>query len=95
MQATLLQLTMAGAFGAFIGMLFRVTRRPGQARAFLFTLVGLAAGVTAYLIYYVLTRTTGAPAWLLPVLVLLQVWLWLGPLGPKRWRLEKDSDEPR
>lgn len=95
MQETLLQLAMAGAFGAFIGMLFRVTRRPGQARAFRFTLVGLAAGLTAYLIFYVLTRTTGAPPWLLPLLVLLQVWLWLGPLGPKFWRLEKDNDEPR
>lgn len=95
MQEILLQLAMAAAFGAFIGMLFRVTRRPGQARAFRFTLVGLAAGVTAYLIFYVLSRITGAPAWLLPLLVVLQVWLWLGPLGPKSWRLEKDSDEPR
>ncbi|WP_111415322.1 hypothetical protein [Billgrantia lactosivorans] len=94
MQEILLQLAMAGAFGAFVGLLFRVTRPPGQARAFTFSLVGLAAGVTAYLIYHVLTRTTGAPAWLLPLLVLLQVWLWLGPLGPKSRRLENNGDEP-
>ncbi|SEG26140.1 hypothetical protein SAMN04487953_12029 [Billgrantia desiderata] len=95
MSESLLQLAMAGAFGAFIGLLFRVTRRPGQARAFTFTLVGLVAGITAYLIFHVLTRTTGAPPWLLPVLVLLQVWLWLGPLGPKFRHLGKDGDEPR
>ncbi|MCE8014894.1 hypothetical protein HOP62_02245 [Halomonas sp. MCCC 1A17488] len=95
MPETLMQLAMAGAFGAFVGLLFRVTRRPGQARAFTFTLVGLAAGITAYLIFYLLTRTTGAPAWLLPLLVLLQVWLWLGPLGPKWRRLGKNGDEPR
>ena len=95
MQATLLQLAMAGAFGAFLGLLFRVTRQPGRTRAFTFSLVGLAAGVTAYVIFHVLSRTTGAPAWLLPLLVLLQVWLWLGPLGPK-WRgLERNGDEPR
>ncbi|QOR39155.1 hypothetical protein HNO52_11985 [Billgrantia diversa] len=95
MQDILLQLAMAGSFGAFVGLLFRVTRQPGQASAFRFTLVGLAAGITAYLIFYILTRTTGAPAWLLPLLVLLQVWLWLGPLGPKPRRIGKDSDEPR
>ncbi|MGR4067977.1 hypothetical protein OCT51_12525 [Halomonas sp. LR3S48] len=95
MQEILLQLAMAAAFGAFVGLLFRVTRQPGQASAFRFTLVGLIAGITAYLIFYILTRTTGAPAWLLPLLVLLQVWLWLGPLGPKLRRLEKNGDEPR
>lgn len=96
MSEILLQLAMAGAFGAFVGLLFRVTRQPGQASAFRFTLVGLAAGITAYLIFYLLTRTTGAPVWLLPLLVLLQVWLWLGPLGPRQRRLEKeDNDEPR
>lgn len=95
MQDHLLQLAMAGAFGAFIGVLFRLTRRPGRSRAFMFTLVGLAAGITAYLIFYVLSRTTGAPPWLLPLLVLLQVWLWLGPLGPKFRQLEKDTDAPR
>jgi hypothetical protein len=93
MQETLLQLAMAGAFGAFIGLLFRVTRRPGEARAFTFSLIGLGAGITAYLIFFLLARTTGAPAWLLPVLVLLQVWLWLGPFGPKLKR--PGGDESR
>lgn len=86
MQEILLHLAMSAAFGAFTGSLFRLSRRPGYQRPFLFPLVGLAAGVTAYLIYHVLASTTGAPPWLLPLLVVLQVWLWLGPLGPKTRR---------
>jgi len=83
MQDILLHLAMAAAFGAFVGSLYRLSRRPGYRRPLFFPLIGLGAGITAYLIYYVLASTTGAPPWLLPLLVILQVWLWLGPLGPK------------
>ncbi|WP_163559506.1 hypothetical protein [Halomonas sp. NO4] len=89
MQAILLHLAMAAAFGVFIGSLFRLTRRPGHQRPLLFPMIGLGAGVVAYLIYYLLSVTTGAPPWLLPLLVVLQVWLWLGPLGP---RLDRRRD---
>jgi hypothetical protein len=92
MQEILLQLAMAATFGAFTGSLFRLSRRPGYQRPFMFPVVGLIAGITAYLIFHVLAATTGAPAWLLPLLVVLQVWLWLGPLGPKFKRLEKNGD---
>lgn len=83
MQGFLPPLAMAMTFGAFIGLLFRLTRRPGYQRPFLFPMVGLAAGITAFFIYWVLVATTGAPLWLMPILIVLQVWLWLGPLGPK------------
>lgn len=94
MQEILLPLAMAATFGAFTGSLFRLTRRPRYNRPFMFPLVGLLAGITAYMIFHVLASTTGAPAWLLPLLVVLQVWLWLGPLGPKIKPLEAKG-EPR
>lgn len=84
MQALLLPLVMTTAFGALIGTLCRLTRWPGRDRPLLFPLVGLAAGITAFFIHLALNWVTGAPAWWLPVLVVLQVWLWLGPLGPRR-----------
>ncbi|PMR69817.1 hypothetical protein [Halomonas heilongjiangensis] len=83
MQQLLIPLAMAAAFGAFIGALFRLSRLPGRKRPLLFPLVGLIAGITAFFIHYVLVSTVGAPIWLLPVLVVVQIWLWLGPLGPK------------
>lgn len=95
MQTIILQITLAGAFGAFIGLLFRVIRRPGHSRAHIFTLVGLVAGLTAYAIFFFLARMTGAPAWLLPVLICLQVWLWLGPLGPKRLQAKNNDADSR
>ncbi|APE29545.1 hypothetical protein BOX17_00365 [Halomonas aestuarii] len=79
----LLPLSLSAAFGAFIGTLCRLTRWPGRERPLRFPLVGLVAGITAFIIYLVLNAVTGAPLWLLPVLVILQVWLWLGPLGPR------------
>ncbi|QJQ98938.1 hypothetical protein [Halomonas sp. PGE1] len=82
MQDLLLPLAMTGAFGAFIGTLYRLSRRPGYQRPLLFPLVGLAAGIIGFVIYRLLVATTGAPLWLLPLLVVLQVWLWLGPFGP-------------
>lgn len=93
MQEILLHFAMAATFGAFTGSLFRLTRRPGYERPFMFPVVGLIAGITAYMIFYVLASTTGAPPWLLPILIVLQVWLWLGPWGPKFKRLEKNGDE--
>lgn len=78
-----LPLGMAATFGAFTGSLFRLNRRPGSDRPFLFPLVGMAAGVTAFFVFSVLTWLVNVPDWLLPVLVILQAWLWLGPLGPK------------
>ncbi|MCG6656180.1 hypothetical protein HOP52_00085 [Halomonas campisalis] len=92
MQEILLPMAMAATFGAFTGSLFRLSRRPGYQRPFMFPVVGLIAGFTAYLIYHVLVSVTGAPAWLLPVLVVLQVWLWLGPLGPKFKRQENGDN---
>ncbi|MWJ26696.1 hypothetical protein GPM19_00485 [Halomonas sp. ZH2S] len=83
MQDIWLPLLLATSFGAFTGSLFRLTRRPGYQRPFLFPVLGLLGGIAAFMIHYVLASVTGAPAWLLPVLVVLQVWLWLGPLGPK------------
>lgn len=80
----LLPLSLAAAFGALVGSLCRLLRWPGRERPLLFTLVGLVAGITAFFIHLVLNRVTGAPAWWLPVLVIVQIWLWLGPLGPKR-----------
>ncbi|MDR5906172.1 MULTISPECIES: hypothetical protein [Halomonadaceae] len=76
-------LAMSAAFGAFTGSLFRLSRRPGYQRPFLFPLVGLLAGITAFFIYRILLAVTGAPVWLVPLLVVLQVWLWLGPLAPR------------
>ena len=95
MQTIILHITLAGAFGAFIGLLFRLARRSRQERAHVYTLVGLVAGLIAYLIFFVLAHTTGAPAWLLPLLILLQVWLWLGPLGPKYLRTGNNKHKPR
>lgn len=80
----LIPLSLAAAFGALLGSLCRLTRWPGRDRPLLFPLVGLVAGITAFFIHLVLNWVTGAPAWWLPVLVVLQVWLWLGPLGPRR-----------
>ncbi|MGM0984055.1 MAG: hypothetical protein ACQEXG_11605 [Pseudomonadota bacterium] len=80
----LIPLLLTAAFGALIGTLFRLTNWPGRERSLLFPLVGLVAGVTAFFIHLVLNRVTGAPVWWLPVLVILQIWLWLGPLGPRR-----------
>ncbi|QTF90986.1 hypothetical protein [Halomonas sp. BM-2019] len=82
MQDLLLPLAMTAAFGAFVGTLYRLSRRPGYQRALLFPMVGLLAGVIGFIIYRLLVMTTGAPLWLLPLLVVLQVWLWLGPFGP-------------
>lgn len=90
MQAILLHLAMAAAFGTFVGSLFRLSRKPGSQRPMLFPLIGLAAGIAGYAIFYLLSVTTGAPAWLLPLLVVLQTWLWLGPLGP-RFDRHRDS----
>ncbi|MBE0488154.1 MAG: hypothetical protein IBX53_03665 [Halomonas sp.] len=82
MQDLLLPLAMTGAFGAIVGTLYRLSRRPGYRRPLLFPLVGLIAGTIGFVIYRVLVATTGAPLWLLPLLVVLQIWLWLGPFGP-------------
>ncbi|MBB3329237.1 CHASE2 domain-containing sensor protein [Halomonas campaniensis] len=90
MQALILPLAMAAAFGAFVGTLYRLSRRPGHERPLLFTLVGLVAGITGFLLHQLLVWVTGAPAWLLPLLVVLQVWLWLGPLGPASRRPRQD-----
>ncbi|MGM0535701.1 MAG: hypothetical protein ACQEUN_00990 [Pseudomonadota bacterium] len=84
MQALLLPLVMTTAFGALVGTLCRLTSWPGRERPLLFPLVGLVAGITAFFIHLLLNRVTGAPAWWLPVLVIVQLWLWLGPLGPRR-----------
>lgn len=78
-----LPLGMAATFGAFTGALFRLTRKPGYERPFVFPLLGLVAGFTAFFIHLLLVWIANAPDWLLPVLVILQVWLWLGPFGPK------------
>ncbi len=82
MQDLLLPLAMTAIFGIFVGTLYRLSRRPGHQRPLLFPTVGLVAGVLGFVIHHVLVVTTGAPLWLLPALVVLQVWLWLGPLGP-------------
>ncbi|MFO8046484.1 MAG: hypothetical protein R6U30_11540 [Halomonas sp.] len=87
----LIPLAMTGAFGAFIGTLYRLSRRPGYRRPLLFTLVGLIAGIIGFVIYRLLVATTGAPLWLLPLLVILQVWLWLGPFGPAARAAGPDS----
>ncbi|WP_302142651.1 hypothetical protein [Halomonas alkalicola] len=94
MQDLLLPLAMTGAFGAFIGTLYRLSRRPGYQRPLLFPLVGLAAGIIGFVIYRLLVATTGAPLWLLPLLVVLQVWLWLGPFGPA-YRADGQDDPGR
>ncbi|MDR9440954.1 MAG: hypothetical protein RI841_15860, partial [Halomonas sp.] len=80
----LIPLSLTTAFGALIGTLCRLTRWPGRERPLLFPVVGFVAGITAFFIHLVLNWVTGAPAWWLPVLVIIQVWLWLGPLGPGR-----------
>jgi len=90
LHALWLPLAMAMSFGAFTGSLFRLSRRPGSERPFMFPVLGLLGGLTAFLIHQVLTWTVGAPTWLLPILVVLQVWLWLGPLGPKISRQRTD-----
>lgn len=82
MNGLLMSLAMSAAFGAFVGSLYRLSQRPGHERPLLFPLVGVLAGVTAFIIHQLLTMTTGAPTWLLPALVIAQVWLWLGPFGP-------------
>ena len=79
----LIPLAMAASFGAFTGSLFRLTGRPGSQRPLMFPILGLLGGITAFMIHRVLVWTFDAPVWLLPILVVLQVWLWLGPLGPK------------
>lgn len=94
MQDLLLPLATTGAFGAFIGTLYRLSRRPGYQRPLLFPLVGLAAGIIGFVIYRLLVATTGAPLWLLPLLVVVQVWLWLGPFGPGA-RAEGQDDPGR
>lgn len=78
-----LPLGMAATFGAFTGSLFRLSRRPGADRPFMFPLVGLLAGVTGFFVHSLLVWLANVPDWLLPVLVILQTWLWLGPLGPR------------
>ncbi|MBB3188954.1 hypothetical protein [Halomonas cerina] len=83
MQGFWLPLTLTVAFGAFIGTLFRLSRRPGSERPLMFPLVGMLGGLTAFVIHQLLLWLVGAPAWLLPLLVILQIWLWLGPLGPR------------
>jgi len=95
MQTIILHISLAGAFGAFVALLFRLIRRSRQERAHVYTLVELVAGFTAYIIFFVLAQTTGAPLWLLPLLILLQVWLWLGPLGPKYLRTGNNRHTPR
>ena len=92
MQELLLPLAMTAAFGVFVGSLFRLSRLPGRQRPLLFPLVGLVAGITAFVIHYVLVSTVGAPVWLLPLLVVVQIWLWLGPLGPRSRKLENGDD---
>lgn len=84
MQDVILPLVVTATFGAIIGTLYRFSRRPGYRRPLLFPMVGLAAGIIGFVIYRLLVATTGAPLWLLPLLVVVQIWLWLGPLGPAR-----------
>ncbi|MDX1464290.1 MAG: hypothetical protein R3215_01140 [Halomonas sp.] len=79
----LLPLSLSAVFGTVVGTAFRLSRLPGRERPLRFPLVGLTAGITAFFLHLVLNAVTGAPVWLLPVLVILQVWLWLGPLGPR------------
>jgi len=80
----LLPLSLSAAFGALLGTLCRLWRWPGRERPLLFPLVGLVAGITAFFIHLVLNKVTGAPLWWLPLLIAAQIWLWLGPLGPRR-----------
>ncbi|MBB3183221.1 hypothetical protein FHR95_000762 [Halomonas fontilapidosi] len=78
----LIPLVLTTVFGALVGTLCRLMRWPGRERPLLFPLVGLVAGITAFFIHWLLNKVTGAPAWWLPLLVIAQIWLWLGPLGP-------------
>lgn len=95
MQHLLIPLAMTAAFGAFVGTLYRLSRRPGYQRPLLFPLVGVAAGIIGFVIYRLLAGTTGAPLWLLPLLVVVQVWLWLGPLGPAARTSGQNGDSGR
>ncbi|WP_444999178.1 hypothetical protein [Halomonas mongoliensis] len=95
MQHLLIPLAMTAAFGAFVGTLYRLSRRPGYRRPLLFPLVGVAAGIIGFVIYRLLAGTTGAPLWLLPLLVVVQVWLWLGPLGPAARTSGQNGDTGR
>ncbi|GGY06989.1 hypothetical protein GCM10007160_38060 [Litchfieldella qijiaojingensis] len=78
MQGFWLPLGMAAIFGAFTGLLFRLSDKPGHERPFMFPLLGVVAGIMAFFIHQALTWIANAPNWLLPALVVLLIWLWLG-----------------
>ncbi|PCF97473.1 hypothetical protein CPA45_01695 [Vreelandella nigrificans] len=70
--------------GAATGYLFRFTSRGPCTRLSTLLIIGMLGGATGLILFQVLVYTTGAPLWLLPLLIISQVWLWLGPLGPKQ-----------
>ncbi|UXZ55480.1 hypothetical protein LOS15_05470 [Halomonas sp. 7T] len=70
--------------GAATGYLFRFTARGATSRPSRLVCIGMLGGIVGTLIFQLLVNTTGAPLWLLPLLIVSQVWLWLGPFGPKR-----------
>ncbi|MDP3536770.1 hypothetical protein P8S55_02645 [Halomonas sp. M1] len=84
MPTLLLLLLCALLLGAATGYLFRFTKRGTTSRPSGLAYIGIIGGVTGFIIFQLLVKTTGAPLWLLPLLVVSQVWLWLGPFGPKR-----------
>lgn len=84
MPTLLLLFLCALLLGAATGYLFRFTSRGGASRSSGLATVGMIGGVAGFIIFQLLVNTTGAPLWLLPLLIISQVWLWLGPLGPKR-----------
>lgn len=84
-MASLFILLLGSALlGTAVGYLFQLKRSVYSSHPLRLPIIGLLAGLTAFILFQVLTHTTGAPLWLLPLLIILQVWLWLGPLGPKQ-----------
>lgn len=84
MPTLLLLFLCSVLLGAITGYLFHFRRFGHISHPLRLPVIGVVAGITAFIIFQLLTHTTGAPLWLLPLLVIFQVWLWLGPLGPKR-----------
>lgn len=84
MPTLLLLFFCALLLGAATGYLFRFTKRGATLRPSRLVTIGMLGGVVGTVIFQLLVNTTGAPLWLLPLLIVSQVWLWLGPFGPKR-----------
>lgn len=82
MPTLLLLFISALLLGATTGYLFRFAPRSAAAAPSLLLSIGMIGGVAGFMIFQLLIRTTGAPLWLLPLLIVSQVWLWLGPFGP-------------